>query len=114
GRNPAPVDEAAQPTELLWVTFDEASQVEEVMVENYRADHPQTTFKRQTINFNQDYLTTTPAPDLLMLFNNRVYAEASRAGLLTDLSEVWSNAALDDAMLPSIQNLVKNDESGKP
>jgi ABC-type glycerol-3-phosphate transport system substrate-binding protein len=114
GRNNAPIDEAAQPTELQWMTFDEASQVEQVMVENYRAEHPHITFNRQPLNFNQDYLTTTPAPDLLMFFNNRAYAEASRANLLADLSEVWSNAALDEAMLPTVQALVKDAESGKP
>ncbi len=66
-----PMKEASQPAELNWVSLDVSSQVEETLAKNYGEEHPNITFKRQPLNFNQDYLTTTPSPDILMSFTNR-------------------------------------------
>ncbi len=110
----APLEEAAQPAELHWVSLDVNSQVEKTLATSYQEEHPQISFDRQPFNFNQDYLTTTPAPDLVMSFANRAYFQAASANQLADLSEVWADAALDEKLLPNVQELVKNRESGKP
>lgn len=109
-----PMKEASQPAELNWVSLDVSSQVEETLAKNYGEEHPNITFKRQPLNFNQDYLTTTPSPDILMSFTNRAYFQAGSANQLADLSEVWTEAALDEKLLPNVQKLIKNSENGKP
>ena len=114
GGGNASLEEAEQPAELLWVTLDMSSQVEESLAATYREQHPNITFNRQNLNFNQDYLAVTPAPELLMSFANRAYFLAGRANQFLDLSEVWIDAALNEKLLPNVQTLVKDRESGKP
>src|SRR5690606_20868619 len=53
-------------------------------------------------------------PDMLMSFVNRQYAQASRQGELSDLSEVWTNATLDENLLPNVQKLLRDEENGNP
>lgn len=104
----------AQPAELQWITLDPTSQIEKTLAENYQSTNPHITFNRQQIDFNQNQITASPAPDLLMTFFNHAYLQASDNNQLTDLSEVWLNASLEQALVPNVQSLIQSEESGKP
>ena len=114
GRNRVPPIETAQPVELSWLTFDGTSKIELALVESYQIQHPNITFNRQQVNGNQAYLTHSPAPDLAMAFADYDYLLATHDNLLADLSEVWVEAPLDDAVLPNVQTLVMSSDNGKP
>jgi ABC-type glycerol-3-phosphate transport system substrate-binding protein len=113
GRGQTAAEEAAQPVELLWMTFDLDSQVEDTLATNFRQEYPNITFQRQPLNFDTDYLAASPAPDMLMTFANHAFFQAGRTNQLVDLDEVWLNASLDEGVLPNVQELVKNGETGK-
>lgn len=103
---------ALQPAELRWVTLDVGSQVEQILAENFQSEHPEITFDRQPLSFNQDYFSGPPYPDILMLFANQTYQQASQANQLIDLGEVWRAATLDEQLVPNLQQLIRNRENG--
>ncbi len=106
--------QSVQPAELLWMTLDVNSQVEQTLANNYQEEHTEITFNRQPLAWGGDFISDSSPPDMLMSFVNRQYAQASRQGELSDLSEVWTNATLDENLLPNVQKLIRDEENGNP
>jgi multiple sugar transport system substrate-binding protein/raffinose/stachyose/melibiose transport system substrate-binding protein len=105
--------EPPQPAELRWVTFDLNSQVEQLLAERYSETHPEITFARTQDQFGNDRLEATPPPDLLTFALDQDYVQAVRNNQLADLSEVWAEAGLAEKLLPNVQALTIDDNSGK-
>jgi raffinose/stachyose/melibiose transport system substrate-binding protein len=110
GRNPTP--ESQEPAELLWVTLDVNSQVEETLAANYRQENPHITFQRQYLSADlATYLSTTP-PDILMSFANRQFHQAGSDSQLADLNDVWQAASFGDNVISNVQDVLTHRESG--
>lgn len=109
-----PPQPTAQPVELQWITLDTNSQIEQTLAENYQSQNPHITFNRQPLNFNQNYITASPSPDVLMSFINQAYLQASENNQLADLSEIWLTASLEQSLVANVPQLIKSEESGKP
>jgi ABC-type glycerol-3-phosphate transport system substrate-binding protein len=102
-----------EPAELRWVTYDTTSQVETLLVEKFRAEHPEITFERLQYQWGHDYFSDTPLPDLMTYSISNDYAHAIRNGQLADLSELWVEAALEEKLLGPVQKLTQDANSGK-
>jgi ABC-type glycerol-3-phosphate transport system substrate-binding protein len=103
-----PESDAAPPAELApatvhWLTWDRQSAAEIHLTDRFRETYPQIDFKREEQNGNLDaLLAAEPAPDLLNIDVAVEYRNAARQGQLADLTEIWTESGLFDAVPASI------------
>ncbi len=106
-----PEPEAAKPVVIpaatvRWITWDVNSQVEALLVKQFRETHPQIEFKREEMNAALDYYVgKPPLPDMVNLDAGYELANAIRKNQVADLTEIWTQAGLIDAVPASIQKL---------
>lgn len=106
-----PAEEAARPVELApvtlrWVTWEPSSQAEQMVIKQFQESHPQVEFQREAGNASPSvYLAQTPPPDLLNMDVGYMLADAVRAGMVADLTELWAQNSLLEAVPASVQKL---------
>jgi len=100
------------PTTVNWVTWDSSSEAEQFLVRKFRESYPQIEFKRTAMNNGIDYyLEQTPRPDLINLDAGYDLQRMIRSGAAADLTELWDQAGLFEAVPTSLQSL--GDQDGK-
>jgi ABC-type glycerol-3-phosphate transport system substrate-binding protein len=97
---------ALAPATIHWQTWDISSQAEELLVRQFQESHPQIQFERGSQNGSVELaLNETPPPDLLNMDAGRSLTELARSGLVADLTELWLESGLTEAVSPQLQAL---------
>lgn len=98
------------PITLRYVTFAGLDAAEQTLIERFRATHPHIDFAvEQYSQAPEDYLTTTPAPDLMLITPGHFLDNAMTSGALTDLTELWTQSGADQAAPLALQALSGRD-----
>lgn len=93
-----PVD--LTPVAISYVAFNQLAQssAEQVAIERFQELAPGVTVERETYSRSPgSYLTDTPTPDVMLLWDGYLLRSAAVNGLLSDLSDVWSENGFEDA-----------------
>lgn len=94
------------PVTLRYVTFSTLQAAEQTLIERFRATHPHIKFAIEQYNrAPEDYLATTPTPDLMLITPGHFLDNAMRSSALTDLTELWVQSGADQAAPPALQAL---------
>jgi ABC-type glycerol-3-phosphate transport system substrate-binding protein len=97
---------ALAPATIRWQTWDLTSQAEELLVRQFQEHNPQIQFERGSQDGSPEQeLNETPPPDLLNMDAGRGLIELARAGLVADLTELWQENGLIEAVPPQLQAL---------
>lgn len=102
GAEPTPT-----PVELQWTTWQENSAVEVELIKRYRAEHPEVTFRRQGVGLGEAQLDSQPVPDILNVLVNYDQLRWAKEGKLADLTELWNDSGLKNAIPQSFQELTE-------
>lgn len=103
GATPTPTP---TPITLRYVTFSSLQAAEQTLIERFRATNPHIKFAIEQYNrAPEDYLTTTPAPDLMLITPGEFLDNAMTRSALTDLTELWVQSGADQAAPPALQAL---------
>lgn len=98
------------PVTLRYVTFSSLEAAEQTLIERFRTTHPHIKFAIEQYNrAPEEYLATTPAPDLMLITPGEFLDNAMRSGALTDLTELWVQSGADQAAPPALQALSARD-----
>lgn len=98
------------PVTLRYVTFSSLQAAEQTLIERFRTAHPHIKFAVEQYNrAPEDYLTTSPVPDLMLITPGQFLDNAMRSGALTDLTELWVQSGADQAAPPALQALSAHD-----
>ncbi|MCX6045849.1 MAG: ABC transporter substrate-binding protein [Chloroflexi bacterium] len=99
-----------QSATVRWATWDLNSQVEQILVKQFRETYPQIEFKRESVNAGLDYyLGKPPAPDILNMDAGYELNVAIQKNQVADLTEIWTQTGLLDTVPASIQKLSVRD-----
>jgi ABC-type glycerol-3-phosphate transport system substrate-binding protein len=91
---------------LRWVTCEIQAQYLEVVADRFAATYPHIDLKREACNnYAYAYLASSPLPDVLELGANYQLAAAIRKNQVTDLTEMWLQAGLPEALPASLPKL---------
>ena len=104
GAEPTPT-----PVELSWTTWQENSAVELELIKRYRAEQPQITFRRRGAGIGETQIENEPVPDLLNVLVNYDLLRWAKEGQLADLTELWNDTGLANAVPQSIQQLTERE-----
>lgn len=98
------------PVTLRWVTCEITAQYLDVVADRFDAAYPHIDLKREACNnYAYTYLASTPLPDVVELGANYQLAAAIRKNQVTDLTEMWLQAGLPEALPPSLAKLSGQD-----
>lgn len=103
GGGPTPTPE---PITLRYVTFAGLDAAEQTLIERFRAANPHVSFAIEQYNrAPEEYLTTSPAPDLMLITPGHFLDNAMASGTLTDLTDLWTGADAGQTVNPALQTL---------
>ncbi|MFN8493305.1 MAG: ABC transporter substrate-binding protein [Caldilineaceae bacterium] len=111
GSEPEVAKPAAMPAAAVrWVTWDANNQLEALLVKQFQETHPQIEFKREEMNAPLDtYISKPPRPDMVNLEAGYELDNAIRKNQVADLTDIWIQAGLLDAIPASIQKASVHD-----
>lgn len=99
-----------QAATVRWITWDPNSQVEQVLIKQFRETNPQVEFKREQANAAPNfYLSKPPKPDMVNMDTGYDLENAIRQNQVADLTEIWTQAGLLTAVPASLQKLSVHD-----
>lgn len=103
GAEPTPTPE---PVTMRYVTFTGLDAAEQSLIRQFEADNPQVTIASEEYNQSPDeYLANVPAPDLMLITPGQFLDAAIERGGLTDLTDLWQQAGVDDDFVASLRAL---------
>ncbi|MFN3982569.1 MAG: ABC transporter substrate-binding protein [Caldilinea sp.] len=103
GGGPTPTPE---PITLRYVTFAGLDVAEQTLFERFRSANPHVSFAVEQYNrAPEEYLTTSPAPDLMLITPGHFLDNAMASGALTDLTDLWAGADAGQMANPALQTL---------
>ena len=98
------------PATLRYVTFAGLDAAEQTLIERFRTASPHIKFAIEQYNrAPEDYLTTAPIPDLMLITPGEFLDNAMSSGALTDLTELWSQSGADQTAPAALQALSVRD-----
>ena len=98
------------PITLRYVTFSSLQAAEQTLIERFRTTSPHIKFAiEQYSRAPEDYLTTAPIPDLMLITPGQFLDNAMTSGALTDLTDLWAQSGADQAAPPALQALSARD-----
>lgn len=98
------------PATVRWITWDNSSQAEQTLMDQFRADNPQIEFQRTTLDSAvRNALKETPPPDLINVDVEYDFDELIRQNQLADLTELWAQTGLHEQVSPPLQRLSERD-----
>ena len=98
------------PITLRYVTFSSLQAAEQTLIERFRTTSPHIKFAiEQYSRAPEDYLTTAPIPDLMLITPGQFLDNAMTSGALTDLTDLWAQSGADQAAPPALQALSVRD-----
>ena len=107
GAEPTPTP---QPVTLRYVTFGGLDAAEQTLIERFRATSPHIKFAiEQYSRAPEEYLATTPVPDLMLITPGQFLDNAMTSGALTDLTDLWAQSGADQTAPPALQALSVRD-----
>jgi len=109
GGGPTPTPE---PITLRYVTFAGLDAAELTLIERFRAANPHVAFAIEQYNrAPEEYLATSPTPDLMLITPGHFLDNAMASGALTDLTDLWVNADAEQQTIPALRAL--SERSGR-
>jgi len=85
----------AEPITLNLVTFNQSSNGEQAVLDQYMADNPHVEIQSQGYSRSpQQYLLTDKPPDIMAMGPSNILLSASQLGLLTDMTDLWAQSGL--------------------
>jgi multiple sugar transport system substrate-binding protein/raffinose/stachyose/melibiose transport system substrate-binding protein len=103
GGGPTPTPE---PITLRYVTFAGLDAAEQTLIERFRTANPHVSFAIEQYNrAPEEYLATSPAPDLMLITPGHFLDNAMASGALTDLTDLWAGVAAGRMANPALQAL---------
>jgi ABC-type glycerol-3-phosphate transport system substrate-binding protein len=103
GATPTPTPE---PVTLRYVTFGGLDAAEQTLVDRFRTTNPHVTIAVEQYNrAPEDYLTTAPVPDLMLITPGQFLDSAIASDSLTDLTDLWAQPGADQEMAPGLRAL---------
>jgi multiple sugar transport system substrate-binding protein/raffinose/stachyose/melibiose transport system substrate-binding protein len=99
-----------EPVELRMITFDVFGPVEQALIDQFEAVYPH--IKINTEGYDQPpegYLAEATPPDLLALVPGVRLNAAVDQGLVTDVTDLWQQASLDDHYPAALRALSERD-----
>ena len=95
-----------EPVSLRWVTADLKRLDEQTIASEYQKLHPEIAFKREDYRQPpQAYLTESAPPDVLAIIPGYYLDDAIRNDMVADLSDIWVQTGLLDALPKSLQGI---------
>ena len=98
-----------EPVALQFVTFDTEGtwgEAEADLIAGYQEQRPNVEVEHTAYSqFPQQYLTMSPPPDVMTITPGYFLDRAVASGTVADLSDVWQQSALDEALPPAFQAL---------
>lgn len=86
------------PVAITYVTFNDGTGTEQTAIDLFQEQTPGIEVERQTFQRNPaNYLLDTPSPDVMFLWDGHLLQSAATQGLLSDLSDVWSENRFEEA-----------------
>jgi multiple sugar transport system substrate-binding protein len=96
----------AEPVELRLITFGVLGPIEQALIERFEASYPHIQINLEEYNQPpEEYLAQTSPPDLLALVPGVRLTGAVDQGLVTDITELWQEAELDERYPATLSNL---------
>jgi multiple sugar transport system substrate-binding protein len=101
---------AAEPVELQLFTFDALGAVEQALIEQFEAAHPNIQVNLEPYRQQpENYLSDPAPPDLMAMVPGNPLHAAIDAGQLTDITDLWQQADLANAYPAALRNLSERD-----
>ncbi len=100
------------PVTLKYVSLDQFAGVEETLIKQFQTEHPNLQIDKE--GFRSDplqYLTNTPPPDVMTIAPSLWLDQAIEQGLVTDITDIWQQAGLNDAYPATLRTL--SERNGK-
>lgn len=94
------------PITLRYVTFAGLDAAEEAIFARFRTANPHVTLAVEQYNrAPEEYLATSPVPDLMLITPGQFLDNAMARSALTDLTDLWPDADDEDAAAPMLRAL---------
>ena len=94
------------PITLRYVTFAGLDAAEQAIFERFRAANPHVTLAVEQYNrAPEEYLATSPAPDLLLITPGEFLNNAMARNALTDLTDLWPDTGNDSGAALALRAL---------
>lgn len=103
GAQPTPTPE---PVTLRYVTFAGLDAAEQALIDAFRTGQPHVTVAAETYNrAPEEYLASTPPPDLMLITPGEFLSAAIDRNALVDLSDLWQQAGVDEQVAGALAAL---------
>ncbi|HQY91173.1 MAG: ABC transporter substrate-binding protein [Caldilinea sp.] len=103
GAQPTPTP---APVTLRYITFAGLDTAEQTLVERFRTTHPSVTMAVEQYNrAPEEYLTTAPVPDLMLITPGQFLDNAMARDALTDLTDLWAQSGAGQTVAPGLRAL---------
>ncbi|MBE2236182.1 MAG: carbohydrate ABC transporter substrate-binding protein, partial [Caldilineaceae bacterium] len=107
GAQPTPTP---APVTLRYITFAGLDAAEQTLVERFRTTHPYVTLAVEQYNrAPEEYLTTLPVPDLMLITPGQFLDNAMARDALTDLTDLWAQSGAGQTVAPGLRALSERD-----
>lgn len=102
----APPPPTPTPVTLTYIAIDISDAAEQAIIEQYEMAHAGVTIeRRQYSQLPQEYLNAATPPDLMTIGPSHILHSAGAAGLLTDLTDLWAQAGLNETYPPAFRKM---------
>ncbi|MCB0079915.1 MAG: extracellular solute-binding protein, partial [Caldilineaceae bacterium] len=99
----------SEPVTLTLVSFnigETCQRAEGYAIEQFQKEEPNISFEQRPFNrAPQQVMASTPAPDLMTSGAYSFLRQAAQSGLILDLSELWAETGLNNALPTGFQQL---------
>ncbi|MCX6045449.1 MAG: ABC transporter substrate-binding protein, partial [Chloroflexi bacterium] len=107
-----PTATPAAPVTLKYISLDQFAGVEAALIKQFQTDHPNLQIDKEQFRADPlQYLTNTPPPDVLTIAPSLWLDQAIEQGLVTDITDIWQQAGLNDAYPANLRPL--SERNGK-
>lgn len=99
-----------EPVTLTYVAIDILDNAEAEVIEQFEMAHPGWEIDRQQYTeLPQQYLLSDTPPDLMAIGPSHILYSAGEQGLLTNLTDLWAQAGLDEDYSPAFRRMSESD-----
>lgn len=103
GAQPTPTP---APVTLRYVTFGGLAMAEQTLVDRFRIDHPNVSIAVEPYSrAPEEYLASSPVPDLMLITPSQFLDNAIDQNLLTDLTDRWVQSGAEQGAPPALRAL---------